>query len=102
MGNKTQKELKREMNFYLATAKLNKAVSNAILYASLATPVFFTAKAFTEKTFGQGVESVLAGLAMGALGVAGAAIMRQMNPKILRDYVETRNELKAMNNEKVK
>ena len=102
MENKTQKELKREMNFYLAMAKVNKAASMAVYYASLATPLIFTAKAFTEKTFGAGLETALAGVVMGAIGVGGAAVMRQMNPKILRDYVDVRNQLNAQNAQKVK
>lgn len=102
MENKTQKDLKREMNFYLAMAKVNKAASMAVYYISLATPVAFLGKAFTEKSFGEGVETALAGVVMGAIGVGAAAVIRQMNPKILRDYVETRNELNAMNSQKVK
>ena len=102
MENKTQKDLKREMNFYLAMAKINKAASLGIYYASLATPVIFAGKAFTEKTFGAGLETALAGVVMGAIGVGAAAVIRQMNPQILRDYVETRNELNAMNSQKVK
>lgn len=102
MENKTQKDLKREMNFYLAMAKVNKAASMAVYYISLATPVAFLGKAFTEKSFGEGVETALAGVVMGAIGVGAAAVIRQMNPQILRDYVETRNELNAMNSQKVK
>ncbi len=102
MENKTQKDLKREMNFYLAMAKVNKVASMAVYYISLATPVAFLGKAFTEKSFGEGVETALAGVVMGAIGVGAAAVIRQMNPKILRDYVETRNELNAMNSQKVK
>lgn len=102
MEDKKQKDLKREMNFYLAMAKVNKAASMAVYYISLATPVAFLGKAFTEKSFGEGVETALAGVVMGAIGVGAAAVIRQMNPKILRDYVETRNELNAMNSQKVK
>ncbi|MBP3316260.1 MAG: hypothetical protein J6L70_01515 [Alphaproteobacteria bacterium] len=102
MENKTQKELKREMNIYLAMAKVNKAASMAVYYASLATPLFFTAKAFTAKTFGAGLETALTGVVMGVIGVGGAAVIRQMNPKILRDYVDTRNQLNAQNAQKVK
>lgn len=102
MENKKQKDLKREMNFYLAMAKVNKAASMAVYYISLATPVAFLGKAFTEKSFGEGVETALAGVVMGAIGVGAAAVIRQMNPQILRDYVETRNELNAMNSQKVK
>lgn len=102
MENKETKNLKRKMNFYLATAKINKAVSMGIYYASLATPVAFLGKAFTAETFGEGVETVLTGLAMGAIGIFGAATMRQTNPQILREYVEARNELKALNDQKTK
>ena len=102
MEDKTQKDLKREMNAYLALAKLNKGVSLAVYYASLATPLFFAGKAFTEKNFGDGVETALAGVVCGAIGIGGAAILRQLNPKILREYVETRNELAAIKNQKVK
>lgn len=102
MENKTQKDLKREMNFYLAMAKINKVASLGIYYASLATPVIFAGKAFTEKSFGEGVETAIGGLAMGAVGIFCAAVIRQTNPQILRDYVETRNELNAMNSQKVK
>ena len=102
MENKKAKDLKREMNFYLATAKLNKAVSLAVYYASLATPLIFAGKAFTEKTFADGLETAVAGVVMGAVGVFGAAVMRQMNPTILRDYVQTREQLKTLNNQKTK
>lgn len=102
MENKETKTLKREMNFYLAMAKANKAASMAVYYISLATPVAFLGKAFTEKSFGEGVETAIGGLAMGAIGIFCAAVIRQTNPQILREYVKTRNELNAMNSQKVK
>ena len=102
MENKESKELKREMNFLLAAAKLNKAVSLAVYYASLATPLIFAGKAFTEKTFGDGLETAAAGVVMGAVGIFGAAVMRQMNPTIMRGYVQAREQLKTLNNQKTK
>ncbi len=102
MENKTQKDLKRGMNFYLAMAKVNKAASMAVYYISLATPVAFLGKAFTEKSFGEGVETAIGGLAMGAVGIFCAAVIRQTNPQILREYVEKRDQLNALKNQNTK
>ena len=102
MENKETKNLKRKMNFYLATAKANKFVSLLVYYAGLAASFYAAGNAFTKDSFGKGVETVLAGLTVGALAIISAATMRQMNPKILREYAETRDKLNEIKNQKVK
>lgn len=87
------KALERDMKFYLATAKINKGVSLAIYYAGLLTAMGGVGYAFTRDTFASGFETAGAGAIMGAMMVGCAAVIRQMNPRILRDYVETRDML---------
>ena len=101
-NEKEAKELKREMNCLLATAKITKAASLALYYIGLASPVIGVANAFTKDSLQEGLGTALTGTIMGVGIIVGAAILRQTNLPILRDYVETRNQLNELNNQKVK
>ena len=101
-NEKEAKKLKREMNLYLAEAKINKAVSLALYYAALATPVASTVYAFTKDSFREGLETALMGPVLSAGIIICAAAIRQTNPQILREYIRTRNELNELNKQKEK
>lgn len=102
MKNKEAKDLKRKMNFYLAMAKTNKFASLLVYYAGLAAPFYAMGNAFTKDSLGQGIETVLAGITVGGLAIVSAATMQQMNPRILRNYLKTRDELNISNLQQVK
>ena len=89
-----------ETNFYLAAAKLNKATSMVLYYVGLiGAPAMGIFKATQADRFSEGVECVLAGGIVGALTIGVAAVLRQQNIPLLRDYVNARNQA---NNQKAK
>lgn len=106
MKQQNDKEMQkaiRQRNFYLAAAKANKGISMALYYVGLiGAPVAGVVKACQADNFAEGAERVVAGVIMGAVTVGIAAIMRQTNIPLLRDYVSLRDQINTMNNQKAK
>lgn len=91
---KQTRDLRREMNLYLAVAKVNKGLSIASYYAALAAAGAGTYNAINT---GQGA-NFLIGLLMASGMLIAAKSFRSCNYPVLRDYINARNELTSLKN----
>lgn len=91
---KQTRNLRHEMNLYLAVAKVNKGLSIASYYAALAA-----AGAGTYHTINTGRgANFLIGLLMASGMLIAAKSFRSCNYPVLRDYINARNELTSLKN----
>ncbi len=102
----TDKELQKaikQRNFYLLAAKANKGFTMALYYVGLiGAPVAGIVKACQADKFSDGMECVLAGGVMGAIIIGTAAVLRQTNIPLLRDYVNLRDQINNTTNQNSK
>ena len=91
---KQTRDLRHEMNLYLAAAKVNKGLSIASYYSALAAAGAGTYNAINT---GQGA-NFLIGLLMASGMLIAAKSFRSCNYPVLRDYINARNELTSLKN----